>query len=209
MKLKWSGLICLLWVTACNGQGVISDPTTPHYIPEMSQVPEQAMLVENHLDEMDQGQLEYASSEWGKFVVITNNQKLSRGDVVYIKTPMIQWGENQNVPETKILRVVGLPGEKLEVKKGNIFINGAQLEVFYGHSRKSGMDKKEYQEMAKANGLDPNEFNEWFEKDYKETDIPSDHYFLIGDNWWRSIDSFQFGPVASSNIAGKVIGYLK
>lgn len=63
--------------------------------------------------------------------------------------------------------------------------------------------------MAKANGLDPNEFNEWFEKDYKETDIPSDHYFLIGDNWWRSIDSFQFGPVASSNITGKVIGYQK
>ncbi|WP_371860469.1 S26 family signal peptidase [Paenibacillus lautus] len=42
-----------------------------------------------------------------------------------------------------------------------------------------------------------------------EITIPQEHYFVIGDNWWRSVDSFKFGPIHKKDIIGTVIGYKK
>ena len=37
--------------------------------------------------------------------------------------------------------------------------------------------------------------------------VPKGSVFVLGDQWWRSIDSRHFGPLSLSQVEGKVIGY--
>jgi signal peptidase I len=32
-----------------------------------------------------------------------------------------------------------------------------------------------------------------------------DEVFILGDNWWRSIDSKEFGPLKIDDVVGKVL----
>lgn len=204
-------IVAFMLLIACSQQtSVIQDNSTPAYVKEMNTVPPNMILVESNTDEMDQGNHEYASPSWGKFVVDPINTTLLRGDVVYIDTPSIELTENSklNPSPTKILRIVGLPGEKVKVDNGKILINDFLLSAFYGEARNSGMDMNTYQNWAKNNNMDPDGFDSSFEFNFSEIQVPLDSYFLVGDNWWRSIDSFDFGAVHKNNIVGKVMGYL-
>ena len=39
--------------------------------------------------------------------------------------------------------------------------------------------------------------------------IPDNSVFVLGDSWWRSLDSRNFGAVPIDKIKGKVLGYKK
>lgn len=95
-----------------------------------------------------------------------------RGDVVVFRNP-------QYAGELYIKRVVGLPGEKVEIKKGNLYINGIELN--------------EDPDFASIPNLD----------DYSVT-VPADQYFVLGDNRGNSSGSHIFGPVPEENIVGRV-----
>ncbi|MCT1403711.1 signal peptidase I [Paenibacillus sp. p3-SID867] len=213
MRIKWYVVIALVLITGCNVQqstSKISDTETPHYVHPMSNIPEDTILIENLLDEMDQGKFEYDSIEWGEFVVDPHHQEFKRGDVVYLNTPKEKLEkQSSNISETRILRIVGMPGEKIKVNNGQIYIDGLLLDAFYGNARNKGFTQEQYKAWAEENGKDPTRFKEYFTKKFKEISIPSEHYFLIGDNWWRSIDSFSFGTVPREKLIGKVIGYKK
>lgn len=89
-----------------------------------------------------------------------------------------------NYPEDKrklfIKRVVGLPGETLEIKEGNIIANGKRTESkFYYY-----------------NGGD-------YGKEGQEIEIPQNNYFVLGDNSTSSRDSRYFGFVPMEDIVGK------
>jgi signal peptidase I len=47
-----------------------------------------------------------------------------------------------------IPRIVGLPGEKIEIKKGQVFINNQKLEAFYSIPTVRGMPMEEYLESV-------------------------------------------------------------
>ena len=96
-----------------------------------------------------------------------------RGDVVIFHPYLTS-------PEDYIKRVIGLPGEVIEVKGGTVYINGRPLE-------------EPYIENRPAYSLPP-------------TTIPADHYFLLGDNRNASVDSHNLqtiGPVPFKNFIGK------
>ncbi|GIP36656.1 signal peptidase I [Paenibacillus sp. J2TS4] len=213
MKLKWIVVMLLLLIsTACTPQpSSIYDNDTPYYVAEMDIVPDNMILVESYSDEMDQGKHHYSSKEWGTFIVDPKDRKFARGDVVYIRTPEYESKVNPNLdlPEYKILRIVGLPGEKLKINKGKIYINNRLLDTFYGSVRKSGLNWEEYQKVVEERNLNPSLSKDSFEIDFPETKISNHSYFLKGDNWWRSVDSIQFGEVSEDNIIGKIIGYKK
>jgi len=88
--------------------------------------------------------------------------------------------DNPRPPHERLIkRVIGLPEETVEIKKGHIYINGVMLE--------------ETPEFAAIPYAD----------DFSVT-IPPDHYWVIGDNRANSSGSHVFGPVPRENIVGRV-----
>lgn len=96
----------------------------------------------------------------------------ARGDIVVIKSP-------RGTSEKLIKRVVGLPGETVELRNGRVYVNGRLLEEYYHpyvgvHS-------------------------------YPPASVPPDHYFLLGDNRDHSGDSRVWGSVHKDLIIGRVL----
>lgn len=79
-----------------------------------------------------------------------------------------------------IKRVVGLPGEVLEVHQGKVLINGKAL------------DESAYQ-------IKPPHY------EFGPIKIPDDHLFMMGDNRNNSADSHVWGPLPIKNVRGKAI----
>jgi signal peptidase I len=87
--------------------------------------------------------------------------------------------------QTLVKRLVGLPGEHLQIKNGQLYINGAQVTL----TNSSG---------PMTHHVAPGVTNQ--ETDVK---IPAGHYFFIGDNSTNSNDSRFFGTVPAQNIRAR------
>ncbi|NLE46641.1 MAG: signal peptidase I [Chloroflexi bacterium] len=91
-----------------------------------------------------------------------------RGDIVVIKV--------EGQPDMLIKRVVGLPGERIEIRGGEVFVEGERLEETWPASLGGG--------------------------DYGPEVIPPLHVFVLGDNRGASNDSRSFGPVPIEDVVG-------
>ena len=99
---------------------------------------------------------------------------LSRGDLVIVPDP--------RDPKSRYLkRVVGLPGERIQLLEGLLYVDGEHLAEPYlgGRPASPGLEDRWW-------GLGESE------------------YFVLGDNRARSTDSRAFGPVDGGLIVGKV-----
>lgn len=108
----------------------------------------------------------------GDKILAIKPETLKRKDIVVLYSPS---GEKEILTK----RIIGLPGEKIEVKGGYVYINGEKLEENYIKEKPLYI-------------LEP-------------VQIPSDSYFLLGDNRNKSEDSSVWGPVKKDKIIGKVI----
>ncbi|MGH9755903.1 MAG: signal peptidase I [Blastocatellia bacterium] len=99
--------------------------------------------------------------------------ELHRGDIVVLLYPHDQ-------TKSYIKRIIGLPGETIEIKDGKIYINGNQIEEPYL--------APEYASQDTMPG---------------PVAIPPDNYFVMGDNRKNSSDSRYWGPVPRKLIYGK------
>lgn len=97
---------------------------------------------------------------------------IERGDVVVFWYP--------EDPELSFIkRVVGLPGETLEIVKGNVYVDGRRLEEDY----------------VSADNID--------RRSYPRQEIRPGHFFVLGDNRRGSNDSRSWGVVPERYIYGK------
>ena len=93
-----------------------------------------------------------------------------RGDVIVFKSP-------QNGQADFIKRLIALPGDKVEIKQGAVYINGTKLGESYINENPSYT-------------LPP-------------TTLKDDEYFVLGDNRNHSNDSHSGWTVPEQNIIGK------
>lgn len=98
-----------------------------------------------------------------------------RGDIVVIRDPF------DAVLEIK--RVVGLPGDVVQVRDGYVRINKRKVIEPY---------------------LDPTVRTDSGEAGQRILLVPEDRYFVLGDNRPVSRDSREFGPVRRRHILGKI-----
>lgn len=105
-------------------------------------------------------------------------QAPARGDVVVIRYPL-------DPSEFFIKRVIGLPGETIEVSNGKVRIYNKEHENGFLLDEHTYLDQ-DYTPLTDTKTL----------KD--------DEYYLMGDNRAASLDSRSFGPVKRSFIVGRV-----
>lgn len=129
-----------------------------------------------------------------------------RGDVVVFKFP-------QNTHTDFIKRIIGLPGDKVQVKKGRLYINGELIERVKNGSyivdEYVAMPEfyRQYEETL-PNGV-KHQILEISDKerivdDTGEFVVPQDAFFVMGDNRDRSDDSrISVGFVPKENLVGK------
>jgi len=109
-----------------------------------------------------------------KFVYRLGIGGVQRGDTVVFLFP-------QNPTRSYIKRVIGIPGDTVEIRKGRVWLNGRELNEPYVPD--------EYRDPS---NLDP-------------LRIPQGHYFVMGDHRSASNDSRAWGPLPGQAIYGKAV----
>lgn len=125
-----------------------------------------------------------------KFVYSLREPK--RGDIIVFQTVNIS---GLDFKKDYIKRLVGLPGDQIEIKDGRIFINNKIL-------KKPSIFKKIYYmntDLRRTSYGSEGGFGLLG----KKIIVPNDHYFVLGDNSPVSRDSRYWGFVPRENLIGK------
>ncbi len=129
----------------------------------------------------------------------------SRGDVVVFRNP-------QDNKKDFIKRVIGLPGDKIKLEKGRLYINGEivereQIEDFVLRDEYGNVERyRQYIETLpggkKHKILEISDYEDY--DNVPEFTVPDGNYFMMGDNRDRSDDSrVNVGFVPFENLVGK------
>jgi signal peptidase I len=113
---------------------------------------------------------------------------IKRHDVVVFKYP-------EEPDRDFIKRVIGLPGETVEVREKKVYINGQALDEPYAHYLQPVAVPSELHEVT---SLDVREH-------YGPVTVPPDQYFMMGDNRDNSADSRYWGFLRRDYIKGKAL----
>jgi signal peptidase I len=108
-------------------------------------------------------------------LVINRRGSLSRGTIIVMRSP-------SDSPNMVLGRVVGLPGEVIEIRKGRTLVNGDYIEEPYV----SADQNRRPRDMAPISVLDHT-------------------YFVMADNRDWSKDSRDWGLIGDNQIYGKVV----
>jgi signal peptidase I len=101
-------------------------------------------------------------------------EAIQRGDIVVFHYPL-------DPSKSYIKRVVGVPGDRVRIRDGQVYVNGILLREPYVPA-------------------------EYFDvRSMVETSVPADSYFVLGDHRSMSNDSRDFGAVDQRYIFGKAV----
>jgi signal peptidase I len=101
-------------------------------------------------------------------------ERIHRGDVVVFRCPL-------DPTKSLIKRIVGLPGETVQIRQGLVYVNGNWITEPYVASQ--------YEDLS----------------DFGPIQVPKDSYFVLGDRRSSSNDSRVFGTVARRLIYGRAV----
>lgn len=123
--------------------------------------------------------------EDGDRMIVSKVSEIQRFDQVVFRAP--------DADENYVKRVIGLPGDTLEMKNDTLYVNGKIYNESYlkTHKEKLILHQKLTEDFTLA------EFTN------KET-IPEGYLFVLGDNRLISKDSRSFGLIPMKSVVGKV-----
>lgn len=109
----------------------------------------------------------YPTLKGNEIMLLNKLGHIDRFDIVVLKID----GKEDNL----IKRIIGLPGESIEIMNGDIYINDEKIEDKYGYGITYDIDK---------------------------VTLKKDEYFILGDNRKISLDSRVFGTINKNEIKG-------
>jgi signal peptidase I len=111
-------------------------------------------------------------------------REIRRGDIVVFKFP-------EDPERDFIKRVIGLPGDTLEVRDRRVIVNGSAIEEDYAHY------------LFPASGDEAGGFET--RTRYGPVSVPAGHYFMMGDNRDNSQDSRYWGFLPAHYVKGRAL----
>lgn len=112
----------------------------------------------------------------GDWVLVRpGKREINRGDLI-----VFQW---EDIDSAAAKRVIGIPGDRIAIQAGQVYINEKPLDEPYVHR------KKPKEEMPPIR-------------------VPAGHVFVLGDHRSESDDSRLFGPVPQDQIQGRIVFIL-
>jgi signal peptidase I len=124
---------------------------------------------------------------------------LRRGDVVVFDPH-----HEQNLKLVK--RLLGLPGDTLEMRAGSLWVNGKALDEPYvraGTVPDDASPEFSWQSEYLVGEADPSTYRPTRET-WGPLVVPANHYFMLGDNRDDSYDSRYWGPLATWRVEARV-----
>ena len=116
--------------------------------------------------------------------------EIERFDIIVFKAP-IETVEKSGLKESVkyVMRVVGLPGEKLEIKNNRLFINNKLVD-------------EDFEKIISENDT---------KKNFSAIVIPENEFFILGDNRPNSEDSryWKHATINRETIGGKIIEIME
>lgn len=112
------------------------------------------------------------------YTVSAFDKDYKRGDVIVFTAPVDR-------TQQYVKRLVGLPGDKIEIRQGKFYLNDQEQKESY---------------LPEGTYDDPGAFlQEAISYTLKE-----DEYFVMGDNRVHSSDSRSWGPIKKEDVSGKI-----
>jgi len=169
------------------------------FVLQAFQIPSESM--ENTLltgDYLLVDKVHYASGgAWGH---ILPYRQIERGDIIVFRYPV-------HPSQHFVKRVIGLPGDRIRMVNGRVFVNEQPLSEAYVIHRSHDHDpyRDDFPSDPYATGSVE---AKWWLQMHKlvqrgELLVPAGHYFVLGDNRDQSLDSRYWGFVPRQNIIGR------
>lgn len=144
--------------------------------------------------------------------ILIEREGPKRGDVIVFRYPL-----DESIHYIK--RVIGLPGDRIELKQKILYINGnpVKRDAVTAEDRESllkGLDNAKYnidKLAVSREHVDDHNFtmmidqSEYMRENFGPITVPDTHYFVMGDNRDYSSDSRYWGFVPYKNIKGQAV----
>ena len=137
-------------------------------------------------DHLIVNKMEFAPTMTAFERAILPGRPIQRGDVVVFKYP-------KDPERDFIKRVIGLPGDRLELHRKQIYINGQAI------------DQKAYVHFLRPPSTDGPPHTDDLSEEYGPVTVPANQYFMMGDNRDNSEDSRYWGFMPLSYVKGKAL----
>ncbi len=164
----------------------------PFVIPSESM--ERTLLVGDFL--LMNKQIYARTGRWDRWLL--PHREVQRGDIVVFHHPK---------PKLLIKRVIGLPGDRVRITDGHVYINGQKLDEPYAVFEPT-LGNPVGDDFPNLAAVDPRIEPMWWEQletiaSDGELHVPAGYYFMMGDNRNHSSDSREWGLVARDQIAAR------
>lgn len=115
-----------------------------------------------------------------------DENRISRGDIVLVE---FDYGGE---PFMGVFRVIGLPGEQIEISNEEIVINGKPIDFKSIHPENVQLEEG-FLEILPM---------------FKSINLSEGEWFILGDNIGSSLDSRIVGPLKEKNIVGELLPWI-
>jgi len=166
-----AGLGCLLELVETLALTLVIFFVVQNFVAQPFQVKGESM--EHSFEPDDYVLVDKLSPRWDPY---------SRGDVVVLQPP--DGWEVERTPFIK--RVIGVAGDTIQVKDGQVFVNGTALDEPYLFADADGTRQSTTSDEP-----------QWI--------VPDNDVFVMGDHRQASADSRLFGPIPVASVLGRAL----